>query len=118
MTMPQIDPLAFLAARRKERQKRERESDREYQEEVKKFKQANQIPPDYKFAIGRFGEPGLNAVGNIHRLRAEKERLESRRRGATPATDPSVLERRAAEQAGVGYKHGGRLQDQMQRLMN
>ena len=95
-----------------------KEQAREYQEEVKQFKQANQIPPDYKFAIGRFGEPGLNAVGNIHRLRAEMERLESRRRGATAATDPSVLEGRAAEQAGVGYKHGGRLQDQMQRLMN
>ena len=95
-----------------------REQSREYQEEVKQFKQANQIPPDYKFSIG-YGEPGLaSTVGNIHKLRAEMERLESRRRGATPATDQSVLEERAAERAGVAYKHGGRLESQMQRLIN
>lgn len=87
-----------------------------YQKELNDFKQANQLPPDYKPSIG-FGEAGFNStVGNIFKLRADAERTESVRRGVPPATDPAVLERRAEERPNL--KQGGRLADQMQRLMN
>jgi len=87
-----------------------------YQKELNDFKQANQLPTDYKPSIG-FGEAGINStVGNIFKLRADAERTESVRRGVPPATDPTVMERRAEER--LDLKQGGRLVDQMQRLMN
>ena len=38
MTMPQFDPLAFLTARRKERERRMRESDAEHMDEIERLR--------------------------------------------------------------------------------
>lgn len=99
----------------------------EYQKEVEAFKLKYGMPEGWRPTYSEYGLPGLDkTIPNVHQLREEQDRAmiagkiaqeaeESRRRGATPIRTPEY--ERQLERRRLGIKFGGKIQRQMDRIL-